>query len=314
MEFLLLENIDPAKAVNPSQADRFIRFNSRTNLIEGLNNQKEPTGSLYNLFITEGEFFKIVNNTNKKDRSFMSAGDSNYIFGYHHILINYLGTLSSVDELPTSGENYDTYYINNHKNDYDQAIESFITKELKLGKGQALDIIEKTKESMSTPVDSFTGEKWAFERTETEIDKNIKGILIYEEYISFNTSTRQLFFNESQLERDVQSGHITEQLASQIKDMANFLQNIVDEEPSIVIKATALSTRTRELTPTDVNEFWSYTIVNHSWKPTNQTEDSHRAAYRTLDDSPILSVKDYTVFSGDGWNGHNELEFHYNYY
>lgn len=39
--------------------DAFIRINSRTNLIEGCNSSKEPTGSLYNEFLYAGDFFKI---------------------------------------------------------------------------------------------------------------------------------------------------------------------------------------------------------------------------------------------------------------
>lgn len=42
-----------------NQNDAFIRINSRTNLIEGCNSSKEPTGSLYNEFLTAGDFFKI---------------------------------------------------------------------------------------------------------------------------------------------------------------------------------------------------------------------------------------------------------------
>ena len=39
--------------------DAYIRINSRTNLIEGCDNNKNPTGSLYNEFLTAGDFFKI---------------------------------------------------------------------------------------------------------------------------------------------------------------------------------------------------------------------------------------------------------------
>lgn len=42
-----------------NQNDAFIRINSRTNLIEGCNSSKEPTGSLYNEFLHAGDFFKI---------------------------------------------------------------------------------------------------------------------------------------------------------------------------------------------------------------------------------------------------------------
>lgn len=39
--------------------DTFLRLNSRTQLIEGCNSDKIPTGSLYNEFFIAGEFFKI---------------------------------------------------------------------------------------------------------------------------------------------------------------------------------------------------------------------------------------------------------------
>lgn len=40
-------------------SDSYIRLNSRTELIEGCDSNKEPTGSLYNEFFNAGEFFKI---------------------------------------------------------------------------------------------------------------------------------------------------------------------------------------------------------------------------------------------------------------
>lgn len=42
-----------------SSKDTLIRINSQTNLIEGCNEKKEPTGTLYNQFIISGDFFKI---------------------------------------------------------------------------------------------------------------------------------------------------------------------------------------------------------------------------------------------------------------
>lgn len=39
--------------------DVYLRINSRTNLIEGCDENKNPTGTLYNEFNTAGEFFKI---------------------------------------------------------------------------------------------------------------------------------------------------------------------------------------------------------------------------------------------------------------
>ena len=39
--------------------DAYLRINSKTNLIEGCDSDKLPTGTLYNQFITSGDFFKI---------------------------------------------------------------------------------------------------------------------------------------------------------------------------------------------------------------------------------------------------------------
>ena len=39
--------------------DRYLKISSRTNLIEGCDSKKIPTGSLYNQFIIAGDFFKI---------------------------------------------------------------------------------------------------------------------------------------------------------------------------------------------------------------------------------------------------------------
>ena len=52
---MVFSNITQKK--NPN--DAYIRINSRTNLIEGCNKYKNPTGSLYNEFLTAGDFFKI---------------------------------------------------------------------------------------------------------------------------------------------------------------------------------------------------------------------------------------------------------------
>ena len=41
------------------QGDEYIRINSRTNLIEGCDSNKNPTGTLYNEFLSAGDFFKI---------------------------------------------------------------------------------------------------------------------------------------------------------------------------------------------------------------------------------------------------------------
>lgn len=45
--------------VSKSPTDAFIRINSRTNLIEGCDSYKNPTGRLYNDCLEAGDFFKI---------------------------------------------------------------------------------------------------------------------------------------------------------------------------------------------------------------------------------------------------------------
>lgn len=57
--------------------DAFIRVNSRTELIEGCNSSKNPTGSLYNDFFIAGEFFKIP------------LGDSTFVSNTYCAQINY---------------------------------------------------------------------------------------------------------------------------------------------------------------------------------------------------------------------------------
>ena len=42
-----------------SSGDTYVRVSSKTNLVEGCNASYEPTGSLYNLYVTSGDFFKI---------------------------------------------------------------------------------------------------------------------------------------------------------------------------------------------------------------------------------------------------------------
>lgn len=44
---------------NDNVTDTYIRINSKTNLIEGCDENFQPTGTLYNKFITSGDFFKI---------------------------------------------------------------------------------------------------------------------------------------------------------------------------------------------------------------------------------------------------------------
>ena len=55
--------------------DAYIRINSRTNLIEGCDSSKIPTGSLYNEFLVAGDFFKIP----LGESTFVSNTDCNEI-------------------------------------------------------------------------------------------------------------------------------------------------------------------------------------------------------------------------------------------
>ena len=44
---------------NDNVTDTYIRINSKANLIEGCDENFQTTGTLYNKFITSGDFFKI---------------------------------------------------------------------------------------------------------------------------------------------------------------------------------------------------------------------------------------------------------------
>lgn len=46
-------------STNDNVTDTYIRINTKSNLIEGCDANFEPTGTLYNKFITSGDFFKI---------------------------------------------------------------------------------------------------------------------------------------------------------------------------------------------------------------------------------------------------------------
>lgn len=50
---------------NDNVIDTYIRINSKANLIEGCNENFKPTGTLYNKFITSGDFFKIPTGENQ---------------------------------------------------------------------------------------------------------------------------------------------------------------------------------------------------------------------------------------------------------
>ena len=55
--------------------DAYIRVNSKTNLVEGCDSSKELTGTLYNAYITSGDFFKIPVYTGSSLK-FVSTGES----------------------------------------------------------------------------------------------------------------------------------------------------------------------------------------------------------------------------------------------
>lgn len=50
---------------NDNVIDTYIRINSKANLIEGCDENFKPTGTLYNKFITSGDFFKIPTGENQ---------------------------------------------------------------------------------------------------------------------------------------------------------------------------------------------------------------------------------------------------------
>lgn len=65
------------------QGDVYIRINSRTNLIEGCNSSKEPTGTLYNEFLTAGDFFKIPLGKHEFNSSGVSCAEIRYNYLYY---------------------------------------------------------------------------------------------------------------------------------------------------------------------------------------------------------------------------------------
>lgn len=50
---------------NDNVIDTYIRINSKANLIEGCDENFKPTGTLYNKFVTSGDFFKIPTGENQ---------------------------------------------------------------------------------------------------------------------------------------------------------------------------------------------------------------------------------------------------------
>ena len=69
-----------------SSSDYYLRVNSRTNLIDGCDQQGNPTGTLYNEFLTAGDFFKIPIG----EFYFNSYGDSSQEITCEEIKYNYL--------------------------------------------------------------------------------------------------------------------------------------------------------------------------------------------------------------------------------
>lgn len=68
--------------------DIYLKIDSETELLEGCDENKEPTGNLYNEYITGGEFFKIpiIDDNNTSNSQFVSDGtncaelDYNYLY------------------------------------------------------------------------------------------------------------------------------------------------------------------------------------------------------------------------------------------
>lgn len=55
----ILYQLQFSNITQQKENDSYLRISSRTNLIEGCDSEKIPTGSLYNQFISAGDFFKI---------------------------------------------------------------------------------------------------------------------------------------------------------------------------------------------------------------------------------------------------------------
>lgn len=72
---------DPITSKGPN--DVYIRLNSRTNLIEGCDENKIPTGTLYNEFFVAGEFFKIP--PRQEDSTFSSGQASCAEIRYNYL-------------------------------------------------------------------------------------------------------------------------------------------------------------------------------------------------------------------------------------
>ena len=68
--------------------DVYLKIDSETELLEGCDENKEPTGNLYNEYITTGEFFKIpiIDDNNTSNSQFVTDGancvelDYNYLY------------------------------------------------------------------------------------------------------------------------------------------------------------------------------------------------------------------------------------------
>lgn len=65
------------------QGDVYIRINSRTNLIEGCDSYKNPTGTLYNEFLSAGDFFKIPLEAHEFNSSGASCVEIRYNYLYY---------------------------------------------------------------------------------------------------------------------------------------------------------------------------------------------------------------------------------------
>lgn len=310
MEYLILKNIDPEKATNPNPNDKFIRFNSRTNLIEGLNNQKQPTGSLYNIFITEGDFFQIVNNTHIKDRSYMTAGNEDFLFGNKYILKTYIDTIEKEGDMPASGQRYDSYYINRlltYKKEFYEGSQYLSYRE-------ADDIITNHVNLRRTdPSYTFDAEQW----TKNFIGKIINDLInntIYSLYITYDSINVTITVDQAKINRDVQSGFITPEIAQDIRDKGEYCQDLTSQKSDIQSRAQTLFDK--GITTFDDISLQFYTFYDPNAQETSRyvdprydAPDEKRVAFRTL-----AEVQDLTVMSGENQVIANELEFRYNYY
>lgn len=72
------------KSVN-SVADYWLRVNSRTHLVEGLNINGNPTGTIYNEYIASGDFFKIPQTIHYPSITYTFSSTASFLLDYDYL-------------------------------------------------------------------------------------------------------------------------------------------------------------------------------------------------------------------------------------